>query len=80
MADELRIALAEVLRKAGVEQADFLREGARVLTEEFIEMEITEHVDAERHDRRELTWCGHAGLLSQSLEKPAACPHGRTGR
>ena len=27
MADELRMALAEVLRKAGVEQADFLREG-----------------------------------------------------
>ena len=31
MADELRMALAEVLRKAGVEQADFLREGVRVL-------------------------------------------------
>ena len=27
MADELRMALAEVLREAGVEQADFLREG-----------------------------------------------------
>ena len=27
MADELRMALAEVLRTAGVEQADFLREG-----------------------------------------------------
>src|SRR5262245_40188322 len=29
MADELRMALAEVLRKAGVEEADFLREGVR---------------------------------------------------
>jgi hypothetical protein len=26
MADELRMALVDVLRKAGVEQADFLRE------------------------------------------------------
>jgi hypothetical protein len=29
MADELRLALTEVLRKAGVEQSDFLREGVR---------------------------------------------------
>jgi hypothetical protein len=27
MADELRMALTEVLRKAGVEDTDFLREG-----------------------------------------------------
>ena len=27
MADVLRMALAEVLRKAGMEEADFLREG-----------------------------------------------------
>ena len=33
MADELRMALTEVLRKAGVEQADFLREGVRVLAQ-----------------------------------------------
>ena len=43
MADELRMALAEVLRKAGVEQADFLREGVRVLAEELMEMELAEH-------------------------------------
>jgi putative transposase len=51
MADELRMALAEVLRKAGVEQADFLREGVRVLAQELMEMELTEHVCAERHER-----------------------------
>jgi putative transposase len=51
MADELRMALAEVLRKAGVEQADFLREGVRVLAEELMEMELAEHVGAERHER-----------------------------
>ena len=37
MADELRMALAEVLRKAGVEQADFLREGVRILAEELMD-------------------------------------------
>ena len=51
MADELRMALAEVLRKAGVEQADFLREGVRVLAEQLMEMELAEHVGAERHER-----------------------------
>jgi putative transposase len=51
MADELRMALAEVLRKAGVEQADFLREGVRVLAEELMEMELAEKVGAERHER-----------------------------
>src|SRR5438034_3596982 len=51
MADELRLALTEVLRKAGVEQADFLREGVRVLAQELMEMELAEHVGAERHER-----------------------------
>ena len=51
MADELRMALAEVLRKAGVEEADFLREGVRVLAQELMELEVAEHVGAERHER-----------------------------
>src|SRR6195256_4039912 len=51
MADELRLALTEVLRKAGVEQADFLREGVRVLTQELMEMEPAEHIGAARHER-----------------------------
>src|SRR5690349_3246903 len=51
MADELRMALAEVLRKAGVEQADFLREGVRVLAQELMELELAEHLGAERHER-----------------------------
>src|ERR671936_984464 len=51
MADELRMALAEVLRKAGVEEADFLREGVRVLAQELMELELAEHVGAERHER-----------------------------
>jgi putative transposase len=51
MADELRMALAEVLRKAGVEEADFLREGVRVLAQELMELELAEHLGAERHER-----------------------------
>ena len=51
MADELRLALTEVLRKAGVEDADFLREGVRVLAQELMELELAEHLGAERHER-----------------------------
>jgi putative transposase len=51
MAEELRIALVNVLRKAGVEQADFLREGVRVLAQELMELEVAEQLGAERHER-----------------------------
>jgi putative transposase len=51
MADDLRMALAEVLRKAGMEDADFLREGVRVLAQELMALELAEHVGAERHER-----------------------------
>ena len=51
MADELRLALVDVLRKAGVEQADFLREGVRVLAQELMELEVAEQLGAERHER-----------------------------
>jgi putative transposase len=51
MAEELRMALVDVLRKAGVEQADFLREGVRVLAQELMELEIAEQLGAERHER-----------------------------
>src|SRR5215471_20273986 len=50
MADELRLALTEVLRKAGVEDADFLREGVRVLAQELMELELAEQLGAERHE------------------------------
>ena len=75
MADELRMALETVLRKAQVEQdADFLREGARVLSEALMELEVTRHVGAERHERtpertgqrngyREREWDTRVGTL-----------------
>src|SRR5437016_13818128 len=36
--------------RRGVEQADFLREGVRVLAEELMEIELAEHLGAERHE------------------------------
>ena len=52
MADELRIGLSELLRKAMIEQdASFLKEGLRVLSEALMELEVQEHVGAARHER-----------------------------
>jgi putative transposase len=52
MADDLRMALGELLRKAELERdADFLREGVRALSEALMELEVTQHVGAERHER-----------------------------
>ena len=43
MADELRIGLAELLCKAKMDQdANFLREGVRVLSQALMEMEVQE--------------------------------------
>src|SRR5215211_5497954 len=75
MADELRMALERLLRKAHVEQdVDFLREGARVFSEALMELEVTRHVGAERHERtsertgqrngyREREWDTRVGTL-----------------
>src|SRR5688572_23767087 len=52
MADEMRMALETLLRKAQLEHdADFLRDGARVLGEALMELEVTQYVGAERHER-----------------------------
>jgi putative transposase len=52
MADEMRMALETLLRKAhGEDDVDFLREGARVFGEALMELEVTRHVGAERHER-----------------------------
>ena len=75
MADEMRMALEALLRKAHVEQdVDFLREGARVFSEALMELEVTWHVGAERHERtpertgqrngyREREWDTRVGTL-----------------
>lgn len=52
MANEMRIGLDELLRKARVEgDAGFLREGVRVLSQALMEMEVEQHVGAARHER-----------------------------
>ena len=52
MADEMSMALAELLRKAQVsDDVDFLREGVRALAEALMELEVTQHVGAGRYER-----------------------------
>ncbi len=52
MADEYRMALLELLRKAEMEgDADFLREGVRVMGQALMELEVSQHIRAERHER-----------------------------
>ena len=51
MADELRMALTELLRKGDAGDAEFLKEGVRVLAQALMELELTQHVGAERYER-----------------------------
>jgi transposase-like protein len=52
MADELRMALDELLRKAqGDGDVDFLKEGMRVLAQALMELEVSHHLGAERYER-----------------------------
>lgn len=52
MADDLRMAFAELLHKAQMDQdADFLRDSVRMLAHELMDVEVTQHVGAERYQR-----------------------------
>jgi transposase-like protein len=52
MADELRIGLQELVRKAQIEgDAELLKEGVRVLSQMLMEMEVEQHIGASRHER-----------------------------
>lgn len=52
MADDLRIALLDLLRKAELDRnADFLRDGVRVLAHELMDLEVTQQLQAERYER-----------------------------
>jgi putative transposase len=52
MADDLRIGLTELLRKAQIDgDAEFLKEGVRALSQAIMEMEVEEHIGASRHER-----------------------------
>jgi len=75
MADDLRMALLELLRKAELEgDADFLRDGVRVLSHALMELEVSQHLGAERHERtpgrtgqrngyRERSWDTRVGTM-----------------
>jgi putative transposase len=81
MADELRIGLAQLLRKAHIEHdADFLKEGLRALSQALMEMEVEEHIGASRHERaegrsgyrngyRERTWDTRAGAIELKVPR-----------
>jgi transposase-like protein len=51
VADDLRMALNDLLRKGDLTDADFLREGVRVLAQAVMELEVSQHVGAERYGR-----------------------------
>ena len=52
MADTVSMALAELVRKAEQQgDVDFLREGVRVLSQALMEVEVSQQLGAERHER-----------------------------
>lgn len=52
MADDFRMALEDLLRKAQLaEDVDFLREGVQVLAQAVMDLEVTQHVGAEPYER-----------------------------
>ena len=81
MADQLRIGLQKLLRKAMIDQdADFLKEGVRVLSQALMEMEVEEYVGAARHERspgrtgqrngyRERSWDTRVGTVDLKVPR-----------
>ena len=75
MADEMSVALADLLRKAQLDgDAAFLRDGIRVLAEALMELEVAQHLGADKHERtaervgyrngyREREWDTRAGTV-----------------
>src|SRR5919198_1679739 len=52
MAEDLRMALLELLRKAELEEdIDFLRDGVRAMAQQLMELEVAPHVGAEQYKR-----------------------------
>ena len=81
MADTLSMAVSELLRKAEAEpDLDTLREGVRVLTQALMEVEVAQHLGAERYQRsperqgerngyRERQWDTRVGSLSLKVPR-----------
>jgi transposase-like protein len=81
MADDLRMALDDLLRKAhGEGAADFLREAMRVMAQALMELEVSQHVGAERYERtpertgqrnghRERAWDTRVGTIELQVPR-----------
>jgi len=81
MADDLSMALLELLHKAEMGgDVDFLREGVRVLAHALMEVEVSQHLGAERHERtsqrtgqrngyRERTWDTRVGTIELTVPR-----------
>ena len=81
MADSASMALDELLRKAQMsDDADFLREGVRVLAQALMEAEVTQHLGASRYERnaertgerngaRERRWDTRVGSLTLNVPR-----------
>jgi transposase-like protein len=81
MADDLRMALQGLLRKAELAgDAEFLREGVRVLAQALMELEVSQQLGAERHERtaertgyrngyRERQWDTRVGTLELQVPR-----------
>ena len=78
VAEDLRMALQELLRKAELNgDVDFLREGVRVLAQEVMEIEVAQHLGAERYERASDRSSWRAQWLSRS-DLGHACGQHRT--
>ncbi len=75
MADELRIGLSELLRKAMIEHdTGFLEEGVRVLSQALMEMEVEEHLGAGRHERSSERTGHRNGYRERNAGTPGSAP------
>jgi transposase-like protein len=74
------MALEDLLRKAELSDPDFLREGVRVLAQELMELEVSQHLGAERYERngdrrghrngtRERPWDTRVGTIELNVPR-----------
>ena len=76
MADTVSMALAELVRKAEQNgDVDFLRDGVRVLSQALMEVEVSQHLGAERHERT-AERNGYRRPLRPDRLRPAGPGHG----
>ena len=77
MADDFRMGLTELLRKAGMEtDVDLLPEGVRVLALELMEFEMSQKVGADRYTgagqrngTREKQWDTRVGTIELTVSR-----------